>query len=371
MEAATETLSDNDRLIEVLKICFADLSQKQEEQAIKLHQAVEALQPKAPVTDKKTSFWNVYKTLADEHDREFQQRYSAELDTSLIFAGLFSAVDSAFIIQIQPVTQTPVAPIVLLAQSLLYISLFSTLLAALLAVLGKQWLMYYLAAGERGTIEARGLERQRKFDGLRKWKFDAIMQVFPLLLQIGLFLFSAGLSIYLWTINLTLAIIVLSFTSFGLLSYIVLLISAVVSPDSPFQTPLAILVTRAIPATLWMKLRRFSRPVTKRLRLLVHHVRSPDTRRSRHLLPHSVNYQSARQRNARDLFHYPFPTPSPAVPAVSWVLETSTDPRMLTAGAEMAIDVQWPRTMDPSAQLNRLRESFFACFFVSRAHERH
>ncbi|KAJ7670674.1 hypothetical protein DFH06DRAFT_917376, partial [Mycena polygramma] len=111
--------------------------------------------------------------------------------------------------------------------NLLYVSLFSTLPAALLAVLGKQWLMYYMAAGERGTIEARGLERQRKLDGLCKWKFDAVMQMFPLLLHIGLFLFSAALSIYLWKIHLSLAVIVLSFTAIGSIAYTTLLLSAI------------------------------------------------------------------------------------------------------------------------------------------------
>ncbi|KAJ7749839.1 hypothetical protein DFH07DRAFT_721126, partial [Mycena maculata] len=182
-----------------------------------------------------TNFWNLYKTLADEHDREFHQKYSTELDTALIFvriapikfqAGLFSAVASAFIIQIQPeITPHHTAPTILVAQSLLYISLGSTLLAALLAVLGKQWLMYYMAAGERGTLEARGLERQRKFDGLRKWKFDTIMLMFPLLLQFGLFLFAAGLSMYLWTTHVSLAIIALTMTSLGSTAYIAFLVS--------------------------------------------------------------------------------------------------------------------------------------------------
>ncbi|KAJ7106191.1 hypothetical protein C8R44DRAFT_681160, partial [Mycena epipterygia] len=203
-----KSLPHNDRLVRTLKTCFSDLLEQQQEQAGKLLAAVEALKPKAPVTDKKTAFWNVYKTLADDHDKDFQQRYSTDLDTSLIFAGLFSAVVSAFIIQIQTEIQphnTPLA--VLIPQGLLYISLFSTLLAALLAVMGKQWLTHYLAAGEHGTIEARGLERQRKLDGLHKWKFNAVMQMFPFLLQIGLFLFSAALSIYLWRIHTSLAII--------------------------------------------------------------------------------------------------------------------------------------------------------------------
>ncbi|KAJ7434601.1 hypothetical protein B0H11DRAFT_1938428 [Mycena galericulata] len=108
-----------------------------------------------------------------------------EANTSLIFAGLFSAVISAFITQIQPELQpdpnattealllllvknvtgiTPPAAqqaepatIIVAAQGLLYLSLFCTLFSALLATLGKQWLLYYSSAGERGTIEDRGL----------------------------------------------------------------------------------------------------------------------------------------------------------------------------------------------------------------------
>ncbi|KAJ6551824.1 hypothetical protein B0H19DRAFT_951187, partial [Mycena capillaripes] len=120
----------------------------------------------------KTTFWTAYKTLTNEFDWEFRTKYGGDLDTSLIFAGLFSAVTSAFIIQIQPglqpdpnaITQALLVALVqnvtgssptaqgiqiqtlagptktiLVSQCLLYFSLFSTLLAALLAVLGKQW----------------------------------------------------------------------------------------------------------------------------------------------------------------------------------------------------------------------------------------
>ncbi|KAF7345623.1 hypothetical protein MVEN_01581500 [Mycena venus] len=137
-----QPISDNDRLVSTLQACFADLLREQKEQADRLKQAVEELKPKpAPATDKKARFWTAYKTLADQHDKELLQRYSTDLDTSLIFAGLFFAVDSAFIIQIQPEFQTiDQGPLLItpVAQSLLYISLGSTLLAALLAVLGKQ-----------------------------------------------------------------------------------------------------------------------------------------------------------------------------------------------------------------------------------------
>ncbi|KAJ7921693.1 hypothetical protein B0H13DRAFT_2414869 [Mycena leptocephala] len=117
-------VSDNEQLITVLKTCFSDLIRKQEE----IHKAVEALKPQAATTDKKTAFWTSYMKLADEHDKEFQQKYSTDLDTALIFAGLFSAVSSAFIIQIQP--QPPFTVNTVTVLSLLYISLFTTLLAA-------------------------------------------------------------------------------------------------------------------------------------------------------------------------------------------------------------------------------------------------
>ncbi|KAJ7210779.1 hypothetical protein GGX14DRAFT_624913 [Mycena pura] len=236
--ARSSSSSDNDQLIKVLQSGFFDLQK-----------AVEALKAPMPVADKKSTFWTSYMKLADEHDKEFKEKYVTDLDTALIFAGLFSAVGSAFIIQIEPqLTGNPSAKIVV-AESLLYISLSTTLLVALVAVLGKQWLMYYHAAGSRGTIEERGLERQRKLDGLHKWKFDTVMQTLPLLLQLALLLFSTALSVYLWTVNIPIAIIVLTFTLVGFGAYLVLLSSATISPDLPFQTPLAPLFKRTISLT--------------------------------------------------------------------------------------------------------------------------
>ncbi|KAJ7885506.1 hypothetical protein B0H14DRAFT_2699160 [Mycena olivaceomarginata] len=60
-----------------------------------------------------------------------------------------------------------------------------------------QWLTYYQAAGSRSTAEERGLERQCKLNGLQKWKFETVLQLFPLLLQLALLLFATALSVYL------------------------------------------------------------------------------------------------------------------------------------------------------------------------------
>ncbi|KAJ6599846.1 hypothetical protein DFH09DRAFT_626872 [Mycena vulgaris] len=324
--------------------------------------------------DKQAEFWNLYKPLADEHDKEFLEKYSTDLDTSLIFAGLFSAVSSAFIIEIQPELQPdpnnmnqalmrllihtinssifsgsdiiiPISPapttVVIVAQGLLYASLSCTLLTALLAVLGKQWLMHYSAAGKRGTIEARGLERQRKFDGIRRWKFDTVLQTFPLLLQLSLLLFAAALSLYLWKIHPSLAIIVISLGSCGVALYTFMLVSAALDRDSPFQTPLAPFLTPIVQAStrLWS-------------------VWSAGYVRTRaHILPYFTSHTNDTAFSAE-----PFPPPSPQALAVAWVLETSTDPGIIARMAEQATEIQWPRDADLSGPLTRLRESFLSCF---------
>jgi hypothetical protein len=49
--------------------------------------AVDVLKPKTQSTDKRIAFWTAYKPLADEFDREFQEKYGDNLDASLIFVG--------------------------------------------------------------------------------------------------------------------------------------------------------------------------------------------------------------------------------------------------------------------------------------------
>ncbi|KAJ7154536.1 hypothetical protein C8R46DRAFT_439593 [Mycena filopes] len=363
MDLPTDQVSaptDTDRLIDALQTCFTDLARKQEEQGARLQEAIEGLKPKVVTTDKKTRFWNAYKTLADEHDQELLQKYGTELDTSLLFSGLFSAVSSAFIIQVQPELAPHNPPVlVLVAQCLLYISLSLTLLAALLAVLGKQWLMYYSAAGERGTIEVRGLERQRKLDGLRRWKFDLIMQTFPLLLQLGLLLFAVALSIYLWTVHLAPALIVLCFTSLGCISYTALLISSVAAPDSPFQTPLSPIVARLLQTAMW-------RRIISGLTWIHQHIHFSFNWDTPPHLPLFIEpaIQTPGTSGVGPLFNLRLPPPSPEVPAVSWVLATSTEPHVVTTAAEIAVDLQWPvpGSIDVRLQISKIEDALLSCF---------
>ena len=185
-------------------------------------------------------------------------------------AGLFSAVSSAFVIDIQsklepdsserseaylraillslnrsivpdedpaapPVWNSPPAEIIT-ASDLLYASLLMSLLAAFVAMLGKQWVSRYLRHAGGSMVERCG-DRQRKFDGLEKWPFRFFMESLPVMLQIALFLLACGLSRYVWSVNSSVARIVISFTALGLLFYIGIVAAGTSSYECPFQTP--------------------------------------------------------------------------------------------------------------------------------------
>ncbi|KAJ6460228.1 hypothetical protein C8R45DRAFT_540859 [Mycena sanguinolenta] len=261
--------------------------------------------------------------------------------------------------------------IIVVAQSMLYISLFTTLLAALLAVLGKQWIMYYQAAGSRGTIEERGLERQRKLDGLIKWKFDTLVQMFPLLLQLALLLFATSLSIYLWTINHSLAIIVMIMTSLGVTSYVFLLLSAIIFPDCPYQTPLGpfliqtfspcFSILQPIFSALWSAIWTLPSSLFRSRAAGVHLL--PDS--GSDVFPSAHYHPHPSQRLSDPYAGKEFTPASPEVPAVLWVLGTSTDPTLISTAAEMAVDLQWPLRpdlRDTESVMTRLAEIVHSCF---------
>ena len=94
-------------------------------------------------------------------------------------------------------------------QAILFASLAASLLSALLAMLGKQWLNRYESVDMRGSAIKRSQNRQRKLDGINDWYFDRVMESLPLMLQAALLLLGCALSRYLWEINTTVALVVL------------------------------------------------------------------------------------------------------------------------------------------------------------------
>ena len=122
-------------------------------------------------------------------------------------------------------------------QAILYASLAASLFSAFLAMLGKQWLNRYASIDMRGSAIERCQNRQRKLDGIVTWYFDYVMESLPLMLQFALLLLGCALSLYLWGINMTVALVVLGVTSFGVIFYAFIVIAGTVHVSCPYQTP--------------------------------------------------------------------------------------------------------------------------------------
>jgi len=343
-------------------------------------------------TDSTTNFWTIYKKVADEHDNDMVSGYVGDLDTSLLFvgvvtslvrffslnqvlllcqAGLFSAVTSAFIVQINPELQPnpadltntlllrmlqqntsfggidPLIPIshvpssVIGAQSALLASLSITLFVAFVAVLGKQWILYYTRVTTWGNIVDRGKERQVKLVGLQKWGLHFIMNSLPVMLQFSLLLFGVALATYLWDLNISVAGAALAITSVGLAFYACIAVVAATYSDCPFQTPFSVSISKVPP---WAKqsvtlgrvwLRRKATSILLQIRGL---------KRVGKVIPkddYPMTLSNPAFRRDYPLFTSPVPTDIGASAGV-WLLESSTDYSATAAVAAIFSKFQWP-----------------------------
>ena len=161
-------------------------------------------------------------------------------------------------------------------QAILYASLAASLFSAFLAMLGKQWLNRYASVDIRGSAIERSQNRQRKLDGIDSWYFNHVMELLPLMLQAALLLLGCALSRYLWEIDTTVASVVLSVTSFGVLFYLFIVIAGTVFVSCPYQTPGA-QILRHIPNPLRHIGRIFRRISDTLRRIPVTLRRIPDT----------------------------------------------------------------------------------------------
>ena len=133
-------------------------------------------------------------------------------------------------------------PTLVQVEAILYTSLAASLLAAFVAMLGKQWLNRYTQVEKRGNIVERNRQRKRKMNGMATWRFDLVMESLPLMLQGALLLFGYALSSYLYTLNHVIAGVAIGFAAFGLLFYLLIVSAATLSYNCPFQTPLSLVI---------------------------------------------------------------------------------------------------------------------------------
>jgi len=159
---------------------------------------------------------------------------------------LIHAVNSSLFPDANPdsVTWTGPPPRIVTVQSLLYASLATSLFAAFIAMLGKQWVNRYLR-NRGGSAADKSRDRQRKLDGFKKWHFHLVIESLPVMLQLALLLLGCALSQYLWTISRTVAGVIAAVTIFGITSYVLFTLAATLYYNCPYQTPPSIL-TRTI-----------------------------------------------------------------------------------------------------------------------------
>jgi len=219
------------------------------------------------------------------HEQDLVKKWKDEIDTLLVYAGLFSAILSAFNVQyyitlqqqapsaIAPVliylslqlntlavtkesmnmtapyfsvsnqtTTPPAAPLSAVCINSLWLSaLIFSLAAATIAMSVKQWLNEYTSRVTRIPLQSVRIWHHRRH-GLKKWKVAEIISILPILLQVALVLFVIGLVELLWTLNTIVATII---TVQAVLLFLFITCTMVIpawAVDCPYKSPQAWLI---------------------------------------------------------------------------------------------------------------------------------
>ena len=131
------------------------------------------------------------------------QRISAQLDSFSVNGRFVNATQqSRPLDELQPSFRAP--PSAVWVNALWFSSLVCSLASASIALMVKQWL-HELAIGVSGRERESARRRQYRLNGIAKWRIRTVVVVIPIVLQLALFLFLAGLVVLLWTLHVTVA----------------------------------------------------------------------------------------------------------------------------------------------------------------------
>ncbi|TCD63335.1 hypothetical protein EIP91_005654 [Steccherinum ochraceum] len=216
--------------------------------------------------------WSACSQAIKHFDEVTVKGWKEDIDSLLVFAGLFSAVITAFIVdnykQLQPdpaqltvqllqqislqlapgsaalnvtdqnLLQSNAAPTshAIRINTVWLIALVFSMISALIGIVAKQWLREYLTGMSTSPRESVRL-RQYRHDGLVRWHVAEIIAFLPLLLQIALVLFIHGLLELLWTLDKTVAGIVTALTAVCLSFYLATIVVPAFSTNNPFKSP--------------------------------------------------------------------------------------------------------------------------------------
>ena len=267
-------------------------------------------------------------------------------------------------------------PEIITVQSLLYASLATSLLAAFLAMLAKQWVNRYLR-NHGGSAADKSRDRQRKLDGLEKWHFHLAIESLPVMLQLALLLLGCALSRYLWTISYTIAGVTIAVTLFGVTSYIFLTLAATLYYNCPYQTPPSILTRMAIRhlihyGTTFTALQSLIPPFSiKKLRQILGclHSGAQSALASAHYIPTAVGGAEciplavvvAPPTQIFKSAPVDWDTCEADIRCISWVLYSTTDPDVILSTVQFAADMIWYPEIAGALSPHTLANLFFDC----------
>ncbi|SJL16693.1 uncharacterized protein ARMOST_20222 [Armillaria ostoyae] len=222
--------------------------------------------------------WRTYLEECGAFDIEMLEGWRDGLDVLLVFAGLFSAVVTTFVVQTSQNLQVDYSQVTAtllfelidvqraaangtlvnnvprsdltpfsdfhptisdsLINGLWFTSLSFSLATALFAVLTKQWIHQYIAVPS-GTPRDRCRVRQFRHMGLEQWGVGFIIGLLPVLLSVSLGVFLVGLVLFLAPLQVTIATVVGTITFISFAAYIISNVLPIVYPSCPYKTPLS------------------------------------------------------------------------------------------------------------------------------------
>ncbi|KAK0228891.1 hypothetical protein IW262DRAFT_1535677, partial [Armillaria fumosa] len=234
----------------------------------------EAKYPEDAIYEETAPNARVFRTYNDESqisDADMVEESRDTVDVLLVFAGLFSAVVTTFIVQTSqnlqvsysqmsalllfelvsvqraiargvPVDQvatsamvpsTPFTPATIdsWVNGLWFTSLSLSLTTALGAVLVKQWLHQYISLPS-GTPRDRSRIRQYRY-------VPTIIGLLPVLMHVALAIFFVGLFLFLFPLSRPIAAIVGATAAVVYIAYVVTKILPLLYPQCPYKTPLS------------------------------------------------------------------------------------------------------------------------------------
>ncbi|KZT74209.1 hypothetical protein DAEQUDRAFT_807880 [Daedalea quercina L-15889] len=220
--------------------------------------------------------WNLYEKLFKDVDIAFIKRWDDDLSNLLLFATLFSAMVTAFVLEsyklLSPSTDLTTS---IVLQQLLrsngsyadglqalrpqlsdaepdvmavrvnvlwFASLVTSVSTAFLAVLTKEWLADLLDGRNDPHTGTRGRQLQVRYDNIQNWRLSQFLPFLPLLLHASFLLFFAGLINFLWYINETVAIVAAVLVCAMTAMYCWTHIRSIFNASCPYRTSLTSLI---------------------------------------------------------------------------------------------------------------------------------